>query len=70
MRIQQIHHLPFLTTFPSAPSYMIESTPARPYGGQIEDMLKVEDNMRLRRQQAASVLPPDEVYLTMTVFPR
>lgn len=49
---------------------MVESTPSQPYGGMIEDMLKVEANMQLRRQQTAAVLAPGEIFLTLTAFPR
>lgn len=49
---------------------MLESTPSEPYGGSIRDFLKVEGNMALRRRQAAAVLGPGEVYVTMTTFPR
>lgn len=29
-------------------TYMVESTPAKPYEGKISDLLQVEDNMRTR----------------------
>ena len=36
---------------PEYGSWMIESTPSRPYTGYAEDLLRVEKNMRLRRKR-------------------
>lgn len=35
---------------PEYANWMIEATPALPYGGKPEDLLEVETNMRLRRE--------------------
>lgn len=59
-----------VTWHPEFASYMLETTPGAPYGGSIKDFLHVEGNMRLRRIQAASVLPAAASLVTMTTFPR
>jgi glutamate--cysteine ligase catalytic subunit len=50
-------------------SWMVEATPSAPYGGYTSSLLEVEQNMRLRRSRLLSVLEPDELAPTMTVFP-
>jgi len=50
-------------------SWMVEATPSTPYGGYTSSLLEVEQNMRLRRSRLLSVLLPDEIAPTMTVFP-
>uniref|UniRef100_A0A8C3YBB0 Glutamate--cysteine ligase n=1 Tax=Catharus ustulatus TaxID=91951 RepID=A0A8C3YBB0_CATUS len=55
---------------PEYGSYMIEGTPGRPYGGTMSDFNTVQDNMRKRRQEAASVLKENEAVCTVTSFPR
>ena len=52
-----------------SPSYMIEATPGEPFGGSLLDLLAVERNMALRRQEARMVLPPDVVLMSLTNFP-
>ena len=59
-----------MTWHPEFASYMLETTPGAPYGGSVKDFLHVEGNMRLRRTQAASVLPESSSLVTMTTFPR
>uniref|UniRef100_A0A8C3VKN1 Glutamate--cysteine ligase n=1 Tax=Catharus ustulatus TaxID=91951 RepID=A0A8C3VKN1_CATUS len=54
---------------PEYGSYMIEGTPGRPYGGTMSDFNTVQDNMRKRRQEAASVLKENEAVCTVTSFP-
>ncbi|XP_032619898.1 glutamate--cysteine ligase catalytic subunit isoform X2 [Chelonoidis abingdonii] len=49
---------------------MIEGTPGQPYGGTMSEFNTVQDNMRKRRQEAASVLKEDEALCTVTSFPR
>jgi glutamate--cysteine ligase catalytic subunit len=49
--------------------FMIEATPSRPYGGFTADLRMVEQNMRERRAQIASVLHPNERLITLTSFP-
>eukprot|EP00050_Salpingoeca_kvevrii_P011264 m.13992 g.13992 ORF g.13992 m.13992 type:complete len:653 (-) comp3341_c0_seq1:2547-4505(-) len=55
---------------PEYASYMLESTPAEPYGGRLSDFLIVEENMRERRRQAAQVLCPAQRLMALTAFPR
>ena len=50
--------------------YMIEGTPGLPYGSTARDLLAVEGNMVLRRQQVRRLLRPGERLVTLTVFPR
>ena len=63
--------------------YMIEGTPGVPYGGGVEDLLKVQPNMQLRcgiancgrrdrcrRATANAALPPNTRILAITAFPR
>ncbi|XP_065256887.1 glutamate--cysteine ligase catalytic subunit isoform X2 [Emys orbicularis] len=54
---------------PEYGSYMIEGTPGQPYGGTMSEFNTVQDNMRKRRQEAASVLKEDEALCTVTSFP-
>uniref|UniRef100_A0A3Q3BLU2 Glutamate--cysteine ligase n=1 Tax=Kryptolebias marmoratus TaxID=37003 RepID=A0A3Q3BLU2_KRYMA len=55
---------------PEYGSYMIEGTPGQPYGGNMSEFNTVESNMRKRRQEASSVLNPNETLCTITAFPR
>lgn len=55
---------------PEYASYMIEGTPGQPYGGTMSDFNTVQDNMRKRRQEAASMLKENEAVCTVTSFPR
>nr|XP_030123211.3 glutamate--cysteine ligase catalytic subunit isoform X1 [Taeniopygia guttata] len=54
---------------PEYGSYMIEGTPGQPYGGTMSEFNTVQDNMRKRRQEAASVLKENEAVCTVTSFP-
>ncbi|KAM4679809.1 glutamate--cysteine ligase catalytic subunit isoform 1-T1 [Amazona ochrocephala] len=54
---------------PEYGSYMIEGTPGQPYGGTMSEFNTVQDNMRKRRQEAASVLKENEAICTVTSFP-
>ncbi|XP_037986428.1 glutamate--cysteine ligase catalytic subunit isoform X3 [Motacilla alba alba] len=54
---------------PEYGSYMIEGTPGHPYGGTMSEFNTVQDNMRKRRQEAASVLKENEAVCTVTSFP-
>ena len=49
--------------------FMIEATPARPYGGFTADLRMVEHNMRARRRLIEKILQPQERLITLTVFP-
>ncbi|XP_053237028.1 glutamate--cysteine ligase catalytic subunit [Podarcis raffonei] len=55
---------------PEYGSYMIEGTPGQPYGGTMSEFNTVQDNMRKRRLEAASVLKQNEAVCTVTSFPR
>lgn len=55
---------------PEYGAYMIEGTPGKPYGGLLAHFNVVEANMRYRRQEASSLLPPDETVMSITNFPR
>lgn len=48
---------------------MVEATPSRPYTGYVNDLLRVERNMRLRRKRILAQLKDDEVAPTVSVFP-
>lgn len=55
---------------PEYGSYMIEGTPGQPYGGLMAHFNIVEANMRYRRAEAATLLEPGEVLMSLTNFPR
>ncbi|CAD6500874.1 BgTH12-06579 [Blumeria graminis f. sp. triticale] len=50
--------------------FMLESTPGKPWGSNLNDLLDVEPSMRLRRKMAKQHLLPHEFPLTLTNFPR
>mmetsp|Transcript_26375 Transcript_26375/g.60033 ORF Transcript_26375/g.60033 Transcript_26375/m.60033 type:complete len:706 (+) Transcript_26375:38-2155(+) len=50
-------------------SWMLEGTPATPYGGYTSSLVQVENNMRLRRARLLAALAPDEIAPTMVNFP-
>ncbi|KAI8607509.1 glutamate-cysteine ligase-domain-containing protein, partial [Chytriomyces sp. MP71] len=49
--------------------YMLEGTPAGPYGSTLDHLLDVEPNMVARRKLAAELLPPNEALVSVTNFP-
>lgn len=49
--------------------YMIETTPAKPFTGEFSELLKVEDNMKTRRDIARKNMNDNEVPLTITCYP-
>ncbi|XP_053666037.1 glutamate--cysteine ligase [Anopheles marshallii] len=55
---------------PEYGAYMIEGTPGKPYGGLLAHFNVVEANMRYRRMEVASMLPENEVVMSITSFPR
>ncbi|KAL1964183.1 hypothetical protein VTN77DRAFT_7271 [Rasamsonia byssochlamydoides] len=60
-----------LPTFhPEFGRFMLEATPGRPWGIDFRDLLKVESNMRWRRDIAKSHMAPNEYPITLTTFPR
>ncbi|KAA1093230.1 hypothetical protein PGT21_029079 [Puccinia graminis f. sp. tritici] len=50
--------------------YMLESTPGAPYISTLEDCLRVEFNMRYRRELIRAKLAENERLVTLTSFPR
>jgi glutamate--cysteine ligase catalytic subunit len=49
---------------------MLEATPGVPWGIGFKDLLKVESNMRWRREVAKAHMAPNESPITLTTFPR
>ena len=67
----QVHGLSESDRFmwmPEYGSWMLESTPGKPYEG-ILSLLEVENNMMMRRSRLLSALGPNEIVPTMTCFP-
>lgn len=54
---------------PEYGSWMVESTPSRPFGNYANDLLRVEKNMNMRRRRLLYTLGPDEIAPTVTCFP-
>jgi len=54
---------------PEYANYMIEGTPGSPYGHEISNFNLVEENMRLRREQAQALLGQHEFVFSLTAFP-
>lgn len=50
--------------------FMLEATPGRPWGIDFKDLLKVESNMKWRREIAKAHMSPNEYPITLTTFPR
>lgn len=50
-------------------SWMMEGTPALPYGGYTHSLLEMEHNMRLRRARLLAALKPNEIAPTVVMFP-
>ena len=55
---------------PEYASYMVEGTPGGPYGGDISEFNKVEQNMRKRRKEVQDLLGEDEYVFSLTTYPR
>lgn len=55
---------------PEFATWMIEATPAVPYGKSGRDISKVERNMALRRKELRKHLKANEEILSLPVFPR
>ena len=53
---------------PEYGSWMLESTPGKPYEG-LSSLLSIEKNMMMRRSRLLSVLRPKEVVPTLSCFP-
>lgn len=55
---------------PEFANYMLEAMPAQPYETDLSCMLKIEANMRARRQQVQCFLDPnDEAVMSFSTFP-
>ncbi|PYH48675.1 glutamate--cysteine ligase [Aspergillus saccharolyticus JOP 1030-1] len=50
--------------------FMLEATPGKPWGIDFKDLLKVESNMKWRREVARAHMAPNEHPITLTTFPR
>ncbi|KAJ5818106.1 hypothetical protein N7474_003697 [Penicillium riverlandense] len=50
--------------------FMLEATPGRPWGIGFKDLLKVESNMKWRREVAKAHMAANEFPITLTTFPR
>ncbi|CAK7218866.1 glutamate--cysteine ligase [Sporothrix eucalyptigena] len=50
--------------------FMLESTPGKPWGIELRELVDVEPNMRLRRVIAKDHMRSDEFPITLTTFPR
>lgn len=55
---------------PEYGSFMLESTPGKPYGYAISELSLIESNMRYRRLEIMQLLEHDEAIMTLTNFPR
>jgi hypothetical protein len=53
---------------PEYGAWMVEATPARPYTGYVNDLLRVERNMRLRRRRLLSALKENEAAPTISAY--
>lgn len=54
---------------PEYGAWMVEATPSTPYRGFVNDLLRVERNMRLRRKRLLCVLAKEEIAPTVSTFP-
>ena len=54
---------------PEYGSWMIEATPEAPYAGFAADLLRVEQNMKVRRARLLAALKPNEICPTVPCFP-
>ncbi|KEQ87776.1 glutamate-cysteine ligase Gcs1 [Aureobasidium pullulans EXF-150] len=50
--------------------FMLETTPGRPWGIDLKDLLDVEQDMKWRRTIAKEHMEPSEFPITLTTFPR
>ncbi|OQE18640.1 hypothetical protein PENSTE_c017G05728 [Penicillium steckii] len=51
-------------------SYVVETTPVKPYMGLLSDLTNVEDNMRKRRELINRYLPAQTHAIPLCIFPR
>ncbi|CAG8729227.1 5768_t:CDS:2, partial [Dentiscutata heterogama] len=55
---------------PEYAAFMIEGVPGIPYGSSLKSLLRVEQNMKLRREIASKYLSPNESIITLSNYPR
>jgi len=67
--LKVMHQSEGCTWHPEFGTWMIESTPSRPYSNYATDLLRVERNMILRRRRLLASLQPNEIAPTVTCFP-
>ena len=58
-----------VTWHPEYGSWMVESTPEKPYSGYTDDLRRVESSMRSRRARLLMALKDNEVAPTVVAFP-
>ena len=58
-----------VTWHPEYGSWMVESTPEKPYSGYTDDLRRVESSMRSRRARLLMALKENEVAPTVVAFP-
>lgn len=62
---------PLLATWhPEYGSWMIEATPANPYGGFSSDLRRIEPNLRYRRRRIITALKPNQSIIGLVAWPR
>ncbi|KAF0488248.1 GCS-domain-containing protein [Gigaspora margarita] len=55
---------------PEFAAYMIEGIPSNPYGNTLKSLLRVEQNMKLRKKIVSKHLCPNESIISIPNFPR
>lgn len=65
---ENIHQWEGADWHPEFGAWMIESTPSRPYSNYVNDLLRVERNMILRRRRLLAALDENEIAPTVTCF--
>ncbi|KAL2222637.1 glutamate-cysteine ligase-domain-containing protein [Thermoascus aurantiacus ATCC 26904] len=68
LKVKEGEELPHF--HPEFGRFMLEATPGKPWGIGFKDLLKVESNMRWRREIAKAHMAPNEYPITLTTFPR
>lgn len=68
LKVKEGEELPHF--HPEFGRFMLEATPGKPWGIGFKDLLKVESNMRWRREITKAHMAPNEYPITLTTFPR